>query len=116
MARLLIVAALLVTIAGCAPASDFTTQLVMSDFAYEPSNIVLPADTAGYELELINDGDLPHDFSVEGLPEDVPVHLVVFAENRASYPLPALPAGEYTVFCGVVGHREAGMEATLTIQ
>lgn len=113
--RAAIYAVLLATIAGCATPGELTTQLAMSDFAYEPVPIVLPADTPGYELQLSNAGSLPHDFSVEGLPEDVRIHLVLLPGDQTPYPLPALPAGEYTVFCGVVGHREAGMETTLTV-
>ena len=87
----------------------------MSDFAYEPARIVLPADTPGYELQLRNAGSLPHDLTVEGLPEDVRVHLALLPGDQIPYPLPALPAGEYTVFCSLEGHRAAGMEATLTV-
>lgn len=93
----------------------FTEELVMSDFAYTPADIVLPADTPGNELLLVNDGEVPHDFSVEGLPDDILVHLSVFEGHSLAYPLPSMPAGTYTIYCALEGHREAGMQGTLTV-
>lgn len=106
--------AIVVTLAGCSSPA-VTSTVVMTEFAYEPSTIRLPADADGFVLRLINDGDLPHDFSIEGLPSATPVHLALFPEAEADYPLPALPRGSYTVYCGVEGHREQGMETTLEV-
>ncbi|WP_108665723.1 cupredoxin domain-containing protein [Euzebya rosea] len=100
--------------AGCeAPVT--TSELVMDDFSYRPTTINLPADTEGFELTLTNKGTVPHDFTVDGLPDDILVDLAVFEGASLPYPLPALPAGEYEVYCALEGHREAGMEATLRV-
>ncbi|MEE8600208.1 cupredoxin domain-containing protein [Euzebya tangerina] len=101
------------TATGCAPPNAPTDTLTMTDFAYDPQPVVIPADTPGYPLQLINDGTAPHDFSVEGLPNDIRIHLAILPGDQTPYPLPAIPPGEYTLYCGVVGHREAGMETLL---
>ena len=110
--RLGLLAVVLVLLSGCGSAR-LTDTVVMQDMAYQPSPVIVPADTAGYTITLRNPDEVPHDFSVEGLPEDTPVHLAVLPDGEAPYVLPPIPVGEYTVYCGVVGHREAGMETTL---
>ena len=38
-------------------------------------------------------------------------------DGEATVELPVnLPAGEYVFFCSVAGHREAGMQGTLTVK
>ena len=107
----------IVTVAGAGCQAPVTTsELVMDDFAYRPTTINLPADTEGFELTLTNTGTVPHDFTVDGLPDDILVHLAVFEDASVPYRLPALPAGEYDVYCALEGHREAGMEARLRVR
>lgn len=107
------VGTLLMAVAGCAGTT--VTEVVMDEFGYAPDLVEVPASAQGHVLTLVNDGELPHDFSVEGLPADTPVHLAVLPGGQAPYPLPALPAGEYVIYCGIEGHREAGMEARLVV-
>lgn len=89
--------------------------LVLADYRYEPSDLRIPAGQEGYLLYIDNQGEDHHDFTVEGLPEDVRVHLAMATGHGGLYPLPALPAGEYVMYCSLPGHRDAGMEGTLTV-
>jgi uncharacterized cupredoxin-like copper-binding protein len=105
----------------------------MHDFAFEPSQIVVsPGQTV--ELELANDGAVPHDFSlariearwVPGSPgnqSDGPadgdqerVHLAVAPGESVLARLNVSTPGEYLFYCGVSGHRAAGMEGTLSVE
>ncbi|CAN5860907.1 hypothetical protein BH24ACT15_BH24ACT15_00580 [soil metagenome] len=108
-------ACLTVVIFSACSTPTFTTEVVMSEFAYEPVTIALSANEPGYVLTLTNDGSTPHDFNFDGLPEDVQVHLAVLPGGEAPYPLPGLPAGEYPFYCAIEGHREAGMEGVLEV-
>ena len=57
-------------------------------------------------IEQINEGSVVHTFVLEG--QDFKL---VDDDNK----LIELTVGEYTFFCDVPGHREAGMEGTLTV-
>lgn len=114
MVRGILAATVAGVVSACAQGGP--SPVVMDEYTYEPNRIVVPADTPGYELTLENAGTLPHDFSVEGLPVDTPVHLAVLPGGRAPYPLPGLPAGEYTIYCGIEDHRALGMTATLEVR
>lgn len=54
-----------------------------------------------------------HNVVVEGVGGDEPV--VEAEAGTTNSATVALDAGEYTFFCNVAGHREAGMEGTLTV-
>jgi len=113
--RLMAAAFLLLLGAAACSSPAMTDELIMDEFEYRPVDIRVPADTPDYELTLTNVGSVPHDFTVEGLPEDILVHLAILEGGSAPYRLPALPEGEYTVYCALEGHREEGMEATLRV-
>ncbi len=88
----------------------------MDEFAFAPNVIRVPELAEGFTLTMRNEGALPHDLTVVGLPDDVPVHLLLFSDSGdVPYLLPPLPAGTYDVLCSVEGHAEAGMRATLVV-
>jgi plastocyanin len=99
-------------LAGCA--GGVTDRLVLTDFAFEPAQVRVPAD-GSHVLEVVNDAALFHDMTVD-LPEgSAPVHLGLFGGASGPYALPELPPGTYPLYCSVEGHREAGMEGSFTV-
>jgi plastocyanin len=79
-------------------------------FAFEPSQLTV---TAGEPVNIaLTSTDLLHDFVVEG--EDF--HLAADRDETVTGALTLDEPGTYTVYCSVAGHREAGMEATLTVE
>ncbi len=110
---------LLLALVATACSNSSTDLVVMADFSFTPAVIQLPADTGGVTLMIDNVAGQPHDFTVEGLPDDVLVHLLLFEYTEGAeavpYVLPELPAGVYDVYCSLPGHREAGMTATLVV-
>jgi len=63
-------------------------------------------------ITFTNTGVLQHDFVIEDT--DFGTDLI---DNGTSVDLVVnLPAGSYTYYCTVAGHRDAGMEGTLTVQ
>lgn len=79
-------------------------------FAFEPSELTV---TAGEPVNIaLTSTDLLHDFIVEG--EDF--HLAADRDETVTGALTLDEPGTYTVYCSVAGHREAGMEATLTVE
>ena len=82
------------------------TSLSMVDNAFEPSTLTV---ASGSELQLTNDGQAPHNLTIEGTEIDEDVQ----AGQSGSVTIDAEP-GEYTMFCEY--HLEAGMEGTVTIE
>lgn len=85
----------------------FTFVAVDIDWADTPGE--LPAGEV--TLEIDNQGDILHDLTVEELGDET----VAEAEGgETDSGAVELEPGEYTVYCSVPGHREAGMETTVT--
>jgi len=66
-------------------------------------------------INFTNPSPIPHDVRVEGSAGEELGGTEVISEKGASATVDLKP-GEYTYFCSVPGHREAGMEGTLTVK
>jgi uncharacterized cupredoxin-like copper-binding protein len=86
-----------------------TVAVTGSEFKYDPSTLSAPADTE-VTVELTNAGTIEHDFSLD----EANLKVLVQATETQTGTF-NLPAGTYTFYCSVPGHREAGMEGTLTV-
>jgi plastocyanin len=85
-------------------ASAATSTVTMTDNAYSPAEPVVQSG----ELQLVNDGESPHTFTVDG--QGVNIEVDAGSSARATIDL---EPGTYTVFCEF--HRAQGMETTLTV-
>lgn len=81
------------------------------DIAFEESELTIAADT-DVTVVFFNDGVLQHDWVVEGT--DFGTDIIDGGTSQEI--VVNLPAGEYTYICTVPGHREAGMQGTLTVE
>jgi plastocyanin len=65
-------------------------------------------------VEFANEAQLPHAAEIEGGGVEEETETVT---GKDAPPLAVdLPAGEYTIYCPVGNHREAGMEAKLVVR
>ena len=73
----------------------------------------LSAPVGAVTFNFTNQSSTPHDFVLEddGGQEVAKTEVITDSEDTAEA---TLEAGEYTFFCSVPGHRQAGMEGTLT--
>jgi uncharacterized cupredoxin-like copper-binding protein len=79
--------------------------------AFEEKSATATAGTV--TIELTNDSSTPHDVHIEGPDGDLGgTEEVTGGSTTADV---ELEAGDYTFFCSVPGHREAGMEGDLTV-
>ena len=79
--------------------------------AFEPEE--LSAAAGAVTIEFSNEASIPHAVAVEGDGVDESSQTI----NGGSTSLDLdLEAGEYTFYCPVGSHREAGMEGTLTVE
>jgi plastocyanin len=80
------------------------------DIYFEPDELSIPADT-DVTVQLPNLGAAQHNFSIDELGISVDI-----APGATEETVINAPAGEYEYYCNVPGHKEAGMEGTLTVQ
>jgi plastocyanin len=73
----------------------------------------LTAAAGEVTIELTNESGLPHNVEVEG--NGVEEVSETITEGSTSLTL-TLEPGEYEFYCAVPGHREGGMEGTLTVE
>lgn len=118
-----LLAALALTVAACGGGGDegedeggddgdgggATLSLQGKEFEFIPNTLSAPADTE-VTVQLENVGTIEHDFTVD----EANLTVLVPATETGSGTF-ELPAGTYTFYCSVPGHREAGMEGTLTV-
>ena len=62
----------------------------------------------------VNSSSTPHDFVLESGGKEL-AKTDVISQSKATTSA-TLAAGDYTYFCSVPGHRQAGMEGTLTVK
>ena len=94
--------------ASAAPATG--DIITMVDVAFQPKRLTIGADTDA-TISLPNTGASLHTFVIDDLAIDVEVK----PGETGSVTISA-PAGTYTYYCSVPGHRAAGMEGTLTVE
>jgi len=96
------------------PAGGGTTLELAADpgggFSFDKKTLEAPAGTI--TIHLTNDSSVPHDVAIEGNGVDEKTDTVTNSDVSLTV---ELEAGEYTFYCSVPGHREGGMEGTLTV-
>lgn len=96
---------------GEAAASGDAITVQTTEFEYDPASMTIPADTDVTVTLDNSEGAVEHDFTVEDTDDQVTAAPGQVTEGTVN-----LPAGDYTVYCSVPGHRESGMEASLTVE
>ncbi|HXV56307.1 MAG TPA: plastocyanin/azurin family copper-binding protein [Gaiellaceae bacterium] len=79
--------------------------------AFDQSSLSAPAGEV--TIELTNESGIPHNVGIEGNGVDEVSDTIT--EGSTSLTV-TLEPGEYTFYCAVPGHREGGMEGTLTVE
>jgi plastocyanin len=97
---------------GAGAGGGEVVEVALSDFALEPASFSL--EPGSYTFHVVNDGSVVHALEVEGPSGEVETANL---EPGASADLEVdlSEPGEYEVYCPVGGHREQGMEGTITV-
>lgn len=120
------------------PVPTVSLSLTATDIAYDTTRLEV---TAGQpvRLTLNNEGALEHDFSIMAMPltgdvlaeemademaghdmssmeEEPEIHVAALTDGSNTIEFTPSEPGEYTYFCTVEGHKEAGMVGTLVVQ
>jgi plastocyanin len=83
------------------------------ELAYDTST--LDASAGEVTIEFDNPASLSHDVCLES-PDGEEVGCSDLISEDSTELTEELQPGDYTFYCSVAGHREAGMEGTLTVQ
>jgi FtsP/CotA-like multicopper oxidase with cupredoxin domain len=90
------------------PAETQTVHFALSEFSIEGDTEIAAGPTI---LDVMNQGSAVHNLALEGGPSTPDLA----SGETATLDVGDLSPGTYTIFCTIAGHREAGMEATLTV-
>jgi len=83
-------------------------HVTLKDLAMEPPS--LQAQPGPITIEVTNEGQAPHNFSLEG--QATPM---LQPGESATLEVPSLDSGTYEFICEVAGHADGGMRGTLTV-
>ena len=72
------------------------------------------AQAGDIEVTLVNEGAIEHSWVVDGHEDALRLHTQ--QSGATDEGTITLEAGEYTYYCDIPGHRDAGMEGTLTVE
>lgn len=79
-----------------------------TEYSYTPSALKAPAGQA--TIRFTNRGAVEHDFLIDAFN----VHLIAKPGKTAEVTVTLTP-GTFTTYCSIPGHRQNGMEGTLTV-
>ena len=96
--------------AEASPTVPVAATITTREFAFEPEVARVVAGIP-VRLRIVNDGVIPHNFSIDALDLDVDL-----APGATEVITLTLDAGSYEFFCDIPGHREAGMVGTLVAE
>jgi len=107
---LLFIVGLMVT--ACAEPAPKASQvtIALSEFAFNPQDVTIPAGQVNFTVQ--NNGTIEHNFVIEGVEEHLEFVLPMESDSLDV----TLSPGVYTILCTIAGHKEAGMEGTLTVE
>lgn len=107
-----------------------TITIELTEFAFTPKDLTLEAGQP-YVLEVVNSGEVKHEFTAEDFFRTVATRKAETAESEVKVPffteievfagksveiflIPLIP-GTYDLVCEIEGHYEAGMFGTITV-
>ena len=96
------------TSAATPSAAGVVLKLTGNEYSFAPS--ALKASAGRTTIRFTNGGAVDHDFSIDALH----IHLTEKPGKTGEATLTLTP-GTYTFFCAVPGHRQSGMQGTLTV-
>ena len=102
---------------SAAPSGEGGTLAVSAvpDGSFEFTEDELSTDAGAITVEFDNPSSTPHNVYIEDDSGEILAESETISEDTTTTDA-ELEAGTYTYFCDVPGHREGGMEGTLTVE
>ena len=88
-------------------------KVTMTEFKFDPSNITVPHGKVVFYL--VNSGTVAHDMIIaDPSGNRIAGSDLVSTGEATVFTVDNLAAGTYTIYCNQPGHRDSGMQGTLT--
>jgi plastocyanin len=87
------------------------TTVGMTEYAFDPADATV---SAGDTITAQNDGELPHNYTIEADGDEVTSGDV--DPGSSGEVTVDVDPGDYDVICTIPGHAEQGMEGTITVE
>ena len=94
---------------GGGSADAGASEVSMTEYAFDPSDLTV---ASGDSIEVVNDGEIPHNLTVEG--EDVATDDLDGGDSEEL--AVDLDPGDYEFICSIADHAAQGMTGTLTVE
>ncbi len=95
-------------------ASEIHVEAARRGLAFTTQEVTIEGGETLLHFE--NPQSAPHDLDLEDADGKPIADMETIAGGYADVPIKDLEPGEYTFYCSVPGHREAGMEGTVTVE
>ncbi len=112
--RILFLTLSLALLAGVGCSQGNATTIKLSDFEIQPNGVHAVAGQP-FALTLVNSGRVRHNLTLDPAVADVSLPSALNPGEKVSVTFTPKAAGAFTYWCGIPGHREAGMIGTLTV-
>lgn len=97
---------------GAGAGGGEVVEVSLSEFALTPASFSL--EPGSYTFHVVNDGSVVHALEVEGPLGEVETADLAPGES-ADLDVDLSEPGDYEVYCPVDGHKDEGMEGTITV-
>lgn len=91
-----------------------TVEFVAKEFAWIPAATL--AHSGNVTFAVNNEGLIEHNLIIESLGGPRIAQISIIEPGETRFVDAVLRAGTYKVYCGLPGHKEAGMVATLRVE
>ena len=98
------------------PTTDAVDVAAVPDGSFADEEKELDAAAGALTANFTNPAPIAHDFCVEDSDGEELGCSELIADGDTDVAQFEVEAGEYTYYCSVAGHREGGMEGTLTVE
>ena len=89
--------------------------LIAKEFLFDPKDVTV-AGTGEIVFVVKNQGAIQHNLVLEVPGGKTVTPVAIIEPGQTTRVTFSLPAGSYTLYCSLPGHREAGMAATLRVR
>lgn len=85
-------------------------EITAMEFEFSPGDFEVSA--GAFTIQVNNESAIEHDLTIEGAEDQGGAHAQPDRNAQNTF---TVEAGTYTLYCTIPGHREAGMEGTITV-
>jgi uncharacterized cupredoxin-like copper-binding protein len=88
--------------------------LILKEFLFDPKDVTVRTGEIAFVVK--NQGSIEHNLVLEVPGGKTVAQIAIIEPGQTTKVTATLPAGIYTIYCSLPGHKEAGMAATLRVR